>query len=136
MEVFWIVVVLGIAAVIWNAIKKQRELEAAKTSYMNSLEELKQHPANPELRQATLAKGRHYSNLTRNKKGVTMFDEVALMNDINAACAGAATFKSSFAEAVSDSIEERLKKLAKLKESNLITEQEYNDKRVAILAEV
>ena len=38
----------------------------------------------------TLSLGRAYSNPTRDKKGVSLFDEVALSNDIGAACAAAA----------------------------------------------
>lgn len=136
MEVFGVIVVLVVIAGIWNAIKKQRELEAAKQAYHQSLEQLKRKPADPELRQETLAKGRQYSNLTRDKKGVTTFDEVALMNDINAACAGAAAFQVREQASQGPSIEDRLKKLSGLHSSGAITDDEYASRRAAILAEV
>ena len=78
--------------------KKLRELREAKASYQASLAKLKSNPTNPDLKQRTQL-GRIYSNLTRRKRGVTIFDEVALMNDINAACAGATLIAASFGEA-------------------------------------
>ena len=85
-----IVLVILIAVLIGNSTNKQRAqaLNKAWTDYQDSLRYLKAHPTDPEVRQGTLEYGRRYSNLTRNKKGVTIFDEVALMNDINAACGG------------------------------------------------
>ncbi|PLY59564.1 hypothetical protein HBH1_02074 [Herbaspirillum sp. BH-1] len=136
MEVFGIIVVLVIVSAVWGAIKKQRELDAAKQAYHQSLEQLKQKPADPELRQSTLAKGRHYSNLTRDKKGVTMFDEVALMNDINAACAGASAFQTRESASQGPSIEDRLKRLSGLHSSGAITDEEYSCRRATILSEV
>ena len=79
--------------------------------------------------------GRTYSNLTRNKQGVTIYDEVALSNDINAACAGAATLVSN-KQTESQIIESRLQKLAELKSKGLIDEQEYAARRAKILDEV
>jgi len=64
-------------------------LGEAKAAYQDSLTQLKADPTNSNLRETTLHFGRTYSNLTRNNKGVTIFDEVALSNDINAACGGA-----------------------------------------------
>jgi hypothetical protein len=132
--VILLVIVGAIGISIWMAIKKQRELDRAREAYEASIEQLKGNPTNATLRQQSLALGRAYSSLTRDKKGVTIFDEVALMNDINAACAGATVVSRTEPEV--NSIESRLKKLAELKNSNLISEQEFLDKRNSILAEV
>src|SRR5713101_238931 len=83
--------VLGIGYLVnKELLEGVKALDKAKHDYQDSLSKLKAVPANADLRQKTLHLGRIYSNLTRKKKGVTLFDEVALMNDINAACAGAA----------------------------------------------
>ncbi len=112
-----------------------RQLNAAKNGYFASLRSLKANPTNPDLRERTLELGRKYSNLTRNKSGVTVYDEVALSNDINAACAGAATLVGN-TSASSQTIESRLQKLAELKSKGLIDEQEYAARRTKILDEV
>ncbi len=123
-----------------NAVKQRaKALEEARVAYQTSLAQLKQNPTNADLRQRTLALGRKYSNLTRDKKGVTIFDEIALMNDINAACAGATTVSSPPRTTTApprQTIEERLAKLAELKAKGLIDDAEYNARRQKIIDEV
>lgn len=117
-----------------------RELEAqaeARAAYEQSLVELKSNPASADIRQRTLQLGRAYSNLTRSSQGVTLFDEVALMNDINAACGGVAlAAKSEPAAPAKASIEERLARLGELRVQGLIDEEEYSARRQKILDEV
>ena len=112
--------------------------EIAKVDYFDSLVALKSNPNDPELKQQTLAKGRDYSALTRElygqNKTVTVFDEIALMNDINAACAGAAVVSEKIKN--SSILEERLAKLSELKKKNLISEEEYETRRQKILDEI
>ena len=60
-----------------------------KKAYQHGLERLKHDPHNPDRRLETLTLGREYANLARSGEGVMIFDEVAIMNEINAACAGA-----------------------------------------------
>lgn len=109
----------------------------AREAYQQALAMLKADPRNPDLRQQTLALGRAYSNLMRDKKGQTIFDEVALMNDINAACAGAATHGLSNTEnSPFNEIETRLEKLSMLKTRGLIYEAEYSTCRKEILEQI
>ncbi len=72
--------------------KKLQALYDAEDLYKNSLEALKNNPTDANRKQKCLQFGRELASLTRNYQGiegVTIFDELALMNDINAACAGA-----------------------------------------------
>jgi hypothetical protein len=136
-----IVFIIALIMSVNSDAKKQAEKQAetlaqARAAYQNSLINLKANPTSADLRQRTLEYGRAYSNLTRNKSGVTVFDEVALMNDINAACAGATTITEKKSTATKQSIEERLVKLAELKSKGLIDEQEYAARRQKILDEV
>jgi hypothetical protein len=75
-----------LVALLWDSNAKLSKLNNAKKSCIDSLKDLKKDPANSDLRQKTLALGRAYSNLARDSKGQTIFDEVALLNDLNAAC--------------------------------------------------
>jgi hypothetical protein len=110
--------------------QKKALLEKAWTAYHHSLELLKQDPRNADLRQETLRLGRVYSNLARNSKGVTVFDEVALMNDINTVCAGSGKNNGS------PSLDSRLEKLADLKQKGFVTGAEYEERRRKLLEEI
>ena len=112
-----------------------KQLNAARDAYFDALQRLKANPTSADLRESTLQLGRTYSNLTRNKSGVTVYDEVALSNDINAACARATIFVDN-KSALSQTIESRLQKLAELKSKGLINEEEYAARRERILDEV
>jgi len=117
-----------------------REIEAqaeAKAAYEESLVRLKSNPASVDMRQRTLQLGRAYASLTRRSQGVTVFDEVALMNDINAASGGLeSAAKSDPAAPAKASIEERLARRGELRVQGLIDEEEYGTKRQKILDEV
>src|SRR4051812_19834649 len=88
MDTFWVIIIGVVAIGVLVGLGKNQKAEEAKKAYQGSLADLKSDPTNAGLRQATLALGRKYSNLTRNGKGVALFDEVALMNDLNAAAGG------------------------------------------------
>lgn len=113
--------------------QKQLEIQNAEQQYQESLIALKSNPADANLRQKTLELGRVYSNLMRDNKGNTIFDEVTLMNDINAACAATSLITSQQPNLPSDTIESRLQKLKSLNESGLISEAEYNERKKEIL---
>ncbi len=117
--------------------------QQARQAYVDSLEELKRDPQNPDLREQTLALGRQYSARADvclqsgpPISGVTGFDEVALMNDINAACARAGGRVAGREEGPQPSLEARLAKLDELRSKQLITEQEYQTRRLQILQEI
>jgi hypothetical protein len=136
-------VILILAGIAGNSDEKRRraQLKAAADAYYASLEALKRNPTNPEVRQQTLHLGRAYSNLTRNKKGVSLYDEVALSNDINAACAAAGNagpFSNSEPAPTTGglSIEQRLSRLQDLRSQGIITDEEYQARRSKILDEV
>jgi len=134
---FLIVLGIIIAVLVSESNKKAKALREAREAYYRSLDRLKSDPTNPGQRQGTLRLGRAYSNLTRNKRGVTLFDEVALMNDISAACAGATTVSHEQSRTTNiPSIEERLAILSELRSKGLIDQQEYNLRRERILDEV
>jgi hypothetical protein len=130
-----LVIVIVVAASIYTSNQQIKAVGQARSSYQASLTQLKSHPTDANLRQRTLELGRIYSNLTRNRKGVTIFDEIALMNDINAACAGA-TFTTNQPIQSSQSIEERLARLSELRSKGLIDVQEYDSRRRKILDDI
>lgn len=136
MELFWLIVVIVVGLAIYLGIQKANAIEAAKKAYLESLSELKGHPTNADLKQHTLALGRAYSNLTRDKKGNTLFDEVALMNDINAACAAATAHAAGSAPSIATTSEDRLRILSDLKTKGLIDEVEFAKRRSEILSSI
>jgi hypothetical protein len=124
------VVFVLLVVLIWQLAAKQRDgLKAAFEEYQQCLEQLKGNPNDPELRQEALSLGRTYSNLSRNRTGVAIFDEVALKNDIDAACAGAVSVQDR-------SIEDRLTKLEQLFSVGHITATEYQRRRQQLIDEL
>lgn len=134
-----IVILITLFILIVVAISNQliRELTQAREEYQASLAQLKSNSTNADLKQRTLELGRIYANLTRQKKGVALFDEIALMNDINAACAGASiVYQPQTATPSTPSIEARLARLSDLQSKGLIDKQEYSLRRQRIIDEV
>ncbi len=136
--IIFIVVIVLVLIAGNNAAKQQaKALAAARDAYYKSLAALKDDPANADLRQRTLQLGRTYSGMTRSQKGVTIFDEVALMNDINAACAATSVVTTVKAQGPKpETIEARLSKLSDLRSKGLLDEQEYESRRQKILDEI
>ncbi|MBG6288495.1 SHOCT domain-containing protein [Pseudomonas nitroreducens] len=129
----WIVGLIFVGAV-YMAMQAEKQKQLALKRYQDSLAQLKKQPTNADLRQKTLALGRAYSNLMRDKKGNTIFDEVALMNDINAACAGAHQIaQPNPSVVVVEPVEDRLKRLSELRDKGLIDEADFADRKREIL---
>ena len=125
-------VLVIMAAVIGG---KSNEREAARVAYQTSLEMLKRDPANADLRQETLRLGREYAHLVRQRRGVALFDEMALMNDLSAATAAAAQPKPQL-PALVRSVESRLSSLSDLHAKGLIDDAEHAARRREILSDV
>jgi len=132
-----VLVLLLFIILAWHVITT-KTLERARQDYLRALHELKSNPTSANLRQETLRLGRVYSNLTRSNRGVSLFDEVALMNDINAACAGAVAPQPqpNIPPPQQHSMEVRLARLADLRAKGLIDEREYSTRREQILNEI
>jgi hypothetical protein len=109
-------------------------VQAAKKAYLDALERLKSDPHNPNLREEVLGLGRKYAAVAKASGGTNLFDEVALMNDINAACARAGSIP--VAQPAAPSVEERLVALEQLRAKQLVTEDEYRERRKKLLDEV
>lgn len=116
----------------------QKVIAEAAATYQQALQELKRDPTSAAKRERALKFGRLYSNLTREGKGVTIFDEMALKNDLDAATAGAAAKSATTLSpaAPSASVADRLRKLDDLKGQGLVTEAEYAERRKKILDEM
>ena len=128
--------ILLIFVIFGSAAGKRSAMEKARAAYQEALDDLKRHPADPNKKQHALTLGRTYSNLTRNKQGVTIFDEMALMNDLNAATAHAHQAVSASAPAAGSSPADRLRKLDELKAQGLINDEEHAARRTKILEEI
>jgi hypothetical protein len=117
--------------------KRVQAMYYAEDLYKDSLETLKNNPSDANRKQKCLQLGRELADLSRRYQGisgVTIFDELALMNDINAACAASPSLSTK--REISQTLEERLAKLSELKEKNLLNEREYNERRQKILDEI
>ena len=129
------------------AMASESKKSKAKQEYDAALHALRRDPVDSRLRERALAKGRYYSNLTRNSKGVTIYDEMAIKNDLDAAAAAAPATMPSATPTVQSmasssptmsapSVEDRLRKLDNLMTGGHITEEEHTKRRQAILDEL
>jgi hypothetical protein len=145
---WWCIIVpLVTIGAIFAIVKSQLDRQnAAKAAYHAVLERLRNDPTNADLRQETLSLGRAYSRFTRTKYGV-MFDEAALMNDINAATGGSYTVVGTSGSlpahvnaapsAVAQlPLQERLHRLDDLRAAGTLTDDEYQERRKKILDEL
>jgi len=131
--------ILGVVfAMVWAASAANEAKVKARHAYEDSLSALKLAPSDPDLKQQTLQLGRGYSQLTRDGKGIAIFDEVALMNDLSAVCAGAAAASSpsptSSAPAREATIHTKLTELRQLHNAGLVSDHEYTTLRSELLA--
>ena len=113
------------------AAARAKALTEAREAYQAALAALKAAPTDATLRQHALDAGRRYSALTRENKGVTVFDEVALKNDLDAAAAGAAVQTAPVAAATDPAA--RLRRLDELRAEGLLSEAEHAEQRQRIL---
>lgn len=137
-SVFFIVLILHNAnqskKEIAEANKKRRkQLADAREAYQESLAILKLDPANADLRQQVLEMGRKYARMAREGGQETVFDEVALLNDMNAIVGSEGSRPDHKIQIPNDDISARLKKLENLKAQGLINNDEYEKRRSAIL---
>jgi hypothetical protein len=114
------------------AAARAKALAEAREAYQAALAALKAAPTEATLRQAALDAGRRYSALTRENKGVTVFDEVALKNDLDAASAGAVAVQAAPVAAPTDAAA-RLRRLDELRAEGLLSEAEHAEQRLRIL---
>ena len=143
---FWATVFAAmLVALLWT-VQSDRESKAkpareAQENYHKALEYLKQNPADPIAHESALAWGREYARRARivqatgslvSRPGrVTVFDEVALSNDIAAACAAAGT--PGEPDSLHPPLEDRLATLDHLRSTGAITQDEYECQRVRLL---
>jgi hypothetical protein len=127
--------------------QRRREIIAdAGKKYQASLNDLRQNPSDSRYREAALVTGREFARLAREGGQETLFDEVALMNDINAIAGGSVAISAQPAIHTPvvrpskieshGSHEDRLRTLNELKTKGLITDAEYQERRSKILDEI
>lgn len=135
----WLCIVVPVVLIVLITVSnnqaraaREKALREARDAYDAALTAYKARPSDPNRRQLALEAGRHYSNVSRDKQGVTMFDEVALKNDLDAAGAGAAA--PSNGPPATDTAG-RLRRLDELKAQGLVNEAEYEARRQKIIDE-
>lgn len=112
--------------------------ETLDASYREALRLLEARPSDPALRRQALECGRELAAFCREDGSETVFDELALKNDLDAATASvnldsAAPRRHSVGNRDQPSVENRLRKILELRDAGLITDSEYEARRGSIL---
>lgn len=140
---FWCFVVPGLAIIGFIALRiyvgeqQRKQVAEARAVYDESLRQLRAEPHRADRREYALRVGRAYSALTRRFKGaggVTIYDEMAIGNDIQAAVGTTATVAAPIAPAVpTQTVESKLASLKLLLDKGMITQSEYDTRRQKLL---
>lgn len=118
--------------------EKEKKIRIAYDNYAENYKVLKNSPTDADQRQRTLIAGREYARLLREDKKETVFDEIALMNDLNAIAGSQVDTetKPKVETKEEKSIEERLRILDDLREKSLVSEEEYQKRKDDILSQI
>lgn len=141
-ETILLLVLLIVGFLVWRAVQRAnaaKALATAREDYELMLSKLKKKPTSPELKQAALNAGRHYASLARASNGTTIFDEMMLKNDLDAASAGAVAAPVDVVAPAAPapvSVEQRLAQLDALRAKGIVTDDEYATRRQKILDEL
>jgi hypothetical protein len=114
---------------------KGKRIEQAEEAYKAGLTKLRKDPGNVQFRQWALELGRAFAREARSSGGETLFDEVALMNDLNA-ITPTSSGKASEQQSHPAGVEDRLRRLESLRQEGLISVDEYSARRKSILDEI
>lgn len=128
----FVVAMLGWLAIQANAaLHRRAAVRTAKRAYHEALATLAANPSSADAKQQALARGRVYGNLTRDTQGTIIFDEVALMHEINAT-----TQRATQRVRPVVTVDEQLRLLDQLRTEGSISEREYQESRTKILGDV
>ncbi len=131
-----VIIVFILSLYALNRWQKRQAIQRALKDYEAALLELKRTPTDSDIRQITLEFGREYAKLLRDNKQATVFDEVALMNDLNAIGGGHVVSDTLGKKPMDRGVEERLGTLEDLRSKKLISEEEYRKRREDILNQI
>jgi 2-keto-3-deoxy-galactonokinase len=133
-------ILLGLVAyvigTIFRRLRTKQRLEVARQAYARALARLSEDPDDNARRLFALDCGQHYAALARQaagNRGVAIFDEVALQNDLTARLGK----KVSIAQ--SDSATDRLsllERLSQLRIQGALTDEEFEREKQQLLGAV
>jgi hypothetical protein len=144
MDEFWCWgVVILIVAILFMMLKsnadKAARVNTARAAYQKELQKLRDAPFDTKQRERVLAAGREYIEAAIAAGKSTLFTEVTMLNDLNAITGESLSPKPKDSTTTlpdpkpENDIANRLKKLENLREQQLISEDEYEKRRSAIL---
>lgn len=133
-----LVALIALIAVIYAIARtndqKAQTINRAHATYQQALADLRANPGSTQIREGVLAYGRQYANIARQNGQRTIFDEMALANDLASIPVPVSVATATAAPATN--AEERLRQLTRLRDQALISADEYEKRRQQIINEV
>jgi hypothetical protein len=119
--------------VVWSWVRGARGIMNAERAYRASLADLRADPTNPHLREETLELGRRVIRLNSRSGVRGGLSELAMTNDINAACAHAVNHPGAVARVAvvnpgalsTDSVAKQIEDLNNLRRIGVLTDEEF-----------
>jgi preprotein translocase subunit SecG len=135
--VIFITILIGIFIYILVEDSRHRDIKNANDSYQLALTSLRDDPTNTTLQEQAWSLGRIYVATTQNVKGVIPFTEEMLANDVETIIANAppkpAPAKKDKGTPTVLSLDDRINALIQMRDSNLLSNTEFEQKRKEIL---
>jgi hypothetical protein len=135
--VIFITILIGIFIYILVEDSRHRDIKNANDSYQLALTSLRDDPTNTTLQEQAWSLGRTYVATTQNVKGVIPFTEETLANDVETIIANAppkpAPAKKDKGTPTVLSLDDRINALIQMRDSNLLSNTEFEQKRKEIL---
>lgn len=135
--VIFITILIGIFIYILVEDSRHRDIKNANDSYQLALTSLRDDPTNTTLQEQAWSLGRTYVATTQNVKGVIPFTEEMLANDVETIIANAppkpAPAKKDKGTPTVLSLDDRINALIQMRDSNLLSNTEFEQKRKEIL---
>jgi hypothetical protein len=130
------VITISVIVVIFVAFFKEKDVQAKRwNAYLEAKDRLLEEPSNNKLRDLALQAGREYYASLRGGR-LTIYDEQAIANDLSSIIPTIPQVdKASEHESYigKNDIAEKIQKLLELKNSGLISETEFEDKKKKLI---
>lgn len=136
----FLLLITVVLALVVSFKAESKRLNEVRENYFSALADLRRDPTNRHLREYTFVLGRIYSELTRSREEGAVYDEIALSNDIIAACAAPVSPSPPSSKLVAfegqESADIRLQKLEGVPSLALIPEEESERMRRRLREEI
>ena len=110
----------------------ENRIKNYEAAYKKALADLRSESSSTELREKAIRAAREYSEITQKTPNTQLIDEDTLMKEINSLQSNMESTEKSNLQKV-DNLESELRKIKKMLDDGLITDEEYQELRKKVM---